>query len=110
MLKQLAKIEVKENFTLEKVGNFILMYDAGVWDKNKNIRKKAEILGENNEFYFFKEWENNGWAAAEKPTSKKRSKKNMKNYSMMGLFLAYNARLPKNDAELTDFYKKFIQS
>ena len=34
----------------------------------------------------------------------------MKNYSMLGLFLAYNARLPKDEKELTDFYKNFIRS
>lgn len=32
----------------------------------------------------------------------------MKNYSMLGVFIAYNARLPKDEKELTDFYKNFI--
>lgn len=31
----------------------------------------------------------------------------MKNYSMLGLFISYNARLPKDDKELAEFYKKF---
>ena len=32
----------------------------------------------------------------------------MKNYTMLGAFIAYNARMPKDEKELTDFYKKFI--
>lgn len=34
----------------------------------------------------------------------------MKNYSMLGVFIAYNARLPKDDQELKDFYKKIINA
>ena len=33
----------------------------------------------------------------------------MKNYSMLGVFIAYNARLPRDDQELTDFYKNFLK-
>lgn len=52
---KLLKSEVKENFTLEKQGNFVIMYDKGVWDKNKNIIKRLEIISEDEHYYNLKE-------------------------------------------------------
>jgi hypothetical protein len=54
---KLSKIEVMENFTLEKVGDYILMYDSWAGDPNKNIIKMAEILNESTDFYFCEGWE-----------------------------------------------------
>lgn len=54
---KLSKMEVEENFTLEKIGNYILMYDSWAGDPNKNIIKRAQIIGENVEFYFCEGWE-----------------------------------------------------
>ena len=54
---KLSKIEVKENFALEKIGNYILMYDSWAGNPNKNIIKRARIFDENLEFYFCGEWE-----------------------------------------------------
>lgn len=33
----------------------------------------------------------------------------MQNYTMIGLFIAYNARLPKDEKELADFYKNLLK-
>jgi hypothetical protein len=54
---RLSKMEVEENFTLEKVGDCIFMYDSWAGNPNKNIIKKAPILGEDVGFYFCEGWE-----------------------------------------------------
>lgn len=52
----LSKVEVEENFTLEKIDDYILMYDSWAGNPNKNNIKKAHILSETTDYYFCEEW------------------------------------------------------